>query len=169
MENIDPILGALLGAVLLLFGRRLFWFFVAVAGFVAGRQFAGEMLGPESAQMAWLIGLAGGVVGAIAGIFLQKLAIAAAGFLVGGYLTLELLRMSGVIGPVGWIGFVAGGLVGAILMAVLFRWTLIVLSAVLGAALVAQALPLTHTFRTACFLVLAAVGVLVQGRSKAER
>lgn len=169
MENIDPLFGLALGAVLVLFGRRLFWLFVGAAGFVVGREFAAGMLETESSRAVLWIGIAAGAVGAVAGMFLQKLAIAAAGFLAGGYIVLELLRMSAVAeGPVGWVGFVAGGVVGTILMSVLFRWALIVLSSVLGGALVAESLPVTPVLKTIVFLALGAIGVLVQGWKKRE-
>lgn len=168
MENVDPVIAFVLGAVLLLFGRRLFWLFVGAAGFVAAREFAVGLLEEVSAAAVTMIGVIAGVIGAVAAFFLQKLAIAAAGFLAGGYLALELVRASSPeLAQVGWIAFIAGGLVGAILMAVLFRWTLIVLSSVLGAALISEALPLESVLKTGLFLVLAAVGVMVQARKAA--
>ncbi len=165
METVDPIIGLVLGGTLLLFGRRLFWLFVGATGFVAGREFALGMAEEGARSAVTLIAIMAGLIGAVAAFFLQKIAIAGAGFLAGGYLALELIRASSPeLAQVGWMAFGTGGIVGAILMAVLFRWTLIVLSSVLGAALVAQSLPLEELLKTGLFLVLAALGVVIQSR-----
>ncbi len=79
-----------LGLLLLLLGRRLFWLFVAVAGFVVGVQAAPYILPHQSELFLLGIALVLGVIGALLAIFLQKVAIALGGFVAGGYIAMVL-------------------------------------------------------------------------------
>jgi hypothetical protein len=114
-----------------------------------------------------------GFIGALLAIFLQKIAIAVAGFLAGGKLALALVTAFFVHGS-NYPGatFIVGGIIGAILLLALFDWTLIVLSAVVGAYLIQHTIVLPQTGATILFVVLAVVGIIVQaaafrGRSAA--
>ena len=68
------ILFALIGVALLFFGRKVFWLFVAGAGFVAGMALTSSLFqGPE--WVAVLIGLGVGLLAALLAIVLQRFAI----------------------------------------------------------------------------------------------
>ena len=84
--TISAFLTLALGIVLLLFGRRAFWIFVAVAGFIAGLTFATLYMHGQSELVILLIAIVAGVIGAVLAIMLEWLAILIAGFLAGGYL-----------------------------------------------------------------------------------
>src|SRR6202040_2527735 len=91
MMNLSvPIISALIGAVILLFGRKLFWLFVAAVGFAAGVEFAPHLIHEPSPLLALTLALVLGFVGALLAIFLQKIAIAVAGFLAGGKLAVAI-------------------------------------------------------------------------------
>jgi drug/metabolite transporter (DMT)-like permease len=153
----------LVGAALLLFGRRLFWLFVAGVGFVVGAALATQWFGGQSDWMVLLIALAFGVIGALLSVVLQRLVVALAGFLAGGYvlytLALELQHE-----PLAWIAFCLGGVVGAILVTALFDWALIVLSALTGATVIAQNVSLDRSASALLFIVLLVLGVAVQAK-----
>ncbi len=71
--NQTAIVHLLLGIVLLLLGRRLFWFFVGVAGFLVGMNIAEQfVVGPPGTNL--LIAIVAGILGAVIAIFLQKVA-----------------------------------------------------------------------------------------------
>jgi hypothetical protein len=54
-------------------------------------------------------------------IFLKKFAVVVGGFFAGGYLLIELLKLLDVrTGDYYWLVFIAGGLVGAVLMSIVF-------------------------------------------------
>jgi hypothetical protein len=153
----------LLGAALLFFGRRLFWLFVAGVGFVVGAMLAAEWLGKEPEWLIILIALAAGVIGALVSVVLQKLVVAVAGFLAGGYVlyTLTLgLKYESLV----WIAFFLGGVLGAVLVLVLFDWALILLSALIGATVIVQHLTLDRLASAVAFLVLCVLGIVVQAR-----
>ncbi|MEP6672833.1 MAG: DUF4203 domain-containing protein [Chthoniobacter sp.] len=159
-----PILSAIVGAVLLFFGERLYWLFVGGIGFVVGMDLAARGL---AGQPEWIILLAAvlvGIVGAVLAIFFQRLAIGLAGFMAGGYLALAVLtNLTGsATGQASMIAFVIGGIVVAVLVVALLDWALIVISALVGAAMISQRAVHDALWRTVTFAVLFVAGVLVQ-------
>src|SRR6266542_1240759 len=86
MQFSVAIVGALIGAVTLLFGRKLFWLCVAAVGFAAGVEIAPHLVHEPSPLLALAVALVLGLIGALLALFLQKVAIAVLGFLAGGKL-----------------------------------------------------------------------------------
>ncbi len=148
------------GLALLILGRRLFWLALAALGFVAGMTYASDFLPGQSEGTALLIGLAAGVLGALLAIFLQKIAIGAAGFLAGGYLVLGLMRL--IDAEPSALGFVVGGVVGLILIYPLFDWGLIILSSLAGALILVQTLGAARAVSTIVFGVAFIFGLIIQ-------
>jgi len=165
-----PILSAIIGAIILLFGRKLFWLCVAAVGFAAGVEVAPHLVHQPSAILALSVALILGFIGALLALFLQKLAIAIMGFLAGGKLALAIaaaffVQLTAHLG----ITFLVGGVIGALLLLVLFDWALIVLSSVVGAYLIQSAITLPSSGSVALFVVLAAIGVVVQATAMRGR
>jgi len=155
----------LLGVALLFLGRKLFWLFVAVVGFVVGTGLASQFLQGQSEQFILVIGLLGGVIGALLAIFLQRLAVAAAGFVAGGYLMVTVLGWLGMGSQgVTWLPFLIGGVIGALLVVVMFDWALIFLSALVGAELVVNGLSARPSISLLLLVVLLVVGIVAQSR-----
>lgn len=149
------------GALLLLFGRRLYWLFVGVIGFVIGMRLAGELAIHQPPLVILAIALVAGLVGAILALWLQKAMVALAGFAIGGACAAMLLgRPSPEQAP--WLALLIGGVIGAVLVLVVFDWALIVLSSLGGAGLVAQAVPGREVLALSVFFAAAALGILVQ-------
>src|SRR5438132_12657733 len=86
MQFSVAIVGALIGAVILFFGRKLFWLCVAAVGFAAGVEIAPHLVHEPSPLLALAVALVLGLIGALLALFLQKVAIAVLGFLAGGKL-----------------------------------------------------------------------------------
>ena len=166
MQFTVPLVGALIGIVILLFGRKLFWLCVAAVGFVAGVELAPHLVNEPSALLQLTVAIVLGLIGALLALFLQKVAIAVFGFLAGGKLAgaiaaaffVHYVQYSTVI-------FVVGGVIGAILLLTLFDWALIVVSSLIGAHLIQSAIVLPPSGSTIVFLGLAVIGVLVQAAS----
>ncbi|MGD8402187.1 MAG: hypothetical protein PVJ21_00900 [Anaerolineales bacterium] len=159
------IVNVLVGVALLFFGRRAFWLFVAGAGFVAGLSLANNILEvPESVGL--IIGIGIGLLAALLAVFVQRFAINLAGFLVGGYIALQLLPMLNIDG--GWwttlLAFIVGGVVGIILVGLFLDWALISLSSLAGAALVMDTLNLSGGLGMVTFIILIVIGFVFQGR-----
>lgn len=163
MQASIPIISALIGAVILLFGRKLFWLCVAAVGFAAGVEFAPQVIHEPSTLVMLAFAIMLGFIGALLALFLQKIAIAIAGFLAGGKLALAMAAAFFVqLAPYYWITFLIGGIVGALLLLVLFDWALIALSSVVGAYLVLSAIALPPSGTSILFIALVAIGVIVQ-------
>ena len=111
-----------------------------------------------------------GFIGALLALFLQKIAITIAGFLAGGKLAIAIAAAF-LVQPAQyyWITFLIGGIVGAVLLLVLFDWALIALSSVVGAYLILSAFSLPASGTSILFIALVAVGVIVQAASLRRR
>jgi hypothetical protein len=162
------IVGALIGAVILLFGRKLFWLCVAAVGFAAGVEIAPHLAHEPSPLLALAIAIVLGLIGALLALFLQKIAIAVLGFLAGGKLAGAIAAAFFVqYAQYSTIIFLVGGIIGAILLLALFDWALIVVSSLIGAHLIVfqGAIALPQQGSTIIFLGLAIIGILVQAAS----
>jgi MFS family permease len=159
MDIINPILNIVLGILLLTTGKKLYWLFVAIVGFVIGLALASQM-GLTPQWMNYLVAFGVGVIGAILATFLQKLAIALVGFVVGGYGSFYLANtLLGIKSETtSWIAFFIGGIVGLLLVASVFNWALYLLSSWAGATLVTrtvtEGVKLDPTFGLVVFFVL---------------
>jgi len=154
---------ALLGATLLAFGRKLFWLLLGVLGFVVGFYLAGQFLAPQPGWLIFVIALVAGGLGAVLAVYLQQLALGLAGFLGGGYLTLQLMAIIGWgNGGFSWLPFVLGGILGAILVSAVFEWALIVLSSLIGSYLIIQPFVLDKNSANLTLFILLIVGIAIQ-------
>lgn len=151
------------GGLLLVLGRKLFWLLVAVLGFLAGFYFAGQQFGGDPVWLALGIGIVAGVAGALLAMVFQSIAIAAAGFLGGGLVALNLLEFIGM-GDVefAWVAFIVGGIIGIILISLIFDWALIFLSSLVGAFLIVNTVEAGSPLSTVIFLVLVVAGIATQ-------
>jgi len=158
---------AVVGVLLLLLGRRLYWLFVGGIGFVIGLSLATDFAHRRPDGTALLIGLGAGLLGIVLALVLQRLAIVVAGFLAGGWLGVELVRAVGAsMARTPWIPVIVGGVVGALLAATLFDTVLVILSSLVGAALLSEILAGRPVMRAVVFLLLVLVGIAVQTRRK---
>lgn len=167
-----------IGVVLLLFGRRLFFLLLGAAGFLLGFSLASsglpEALGWTASQEARLIvGLVAGVLGALLALLVQKAALVVAGVLLGAVAAWRALDLAGIDwGGVELVFVVAGAVLGAVLIRVLFVVVLIGVSAWIGTSLILPATGLEGTSAVLAGLFLLMIGVAVQageGRSKSEQ
>jgi hypothetical protein len=157
------ILSLILGISLLFFGRRLFWLFVGVAGFIAGLTLAPQLVSSQSELVILFIAITFGIIGAFLAVFLEGLAILIAGFLAGGYLATTLAVLLGAsvnIDPS--ISYIIGGIIGLLLVAVLFDWAIIILSSLLGAEIIMPFLHINESIHWGVLILLSVVGIAVQ-------
>lgn len=164
------IVTAIVGSVVLLFGRRLFWLFVAAAGFAVGLHWAAGAFPGRPEWIALLVALVAAAAGALLAVSLQLLAIAVGGFLGGVYVAQTAMRAfhepSG-IPP--WVVALIAGVLGAVLLLWLWDWALVALSALTGAALLAPLPGLDAALQSLLFVVLLAVGLVVQAGQLARQ
>lgn len=167
MAVLAPLLRAVGGAVALLFGRRVFWLFVAIVGFLAGFAIGQRLLPGSGSLVHILVGLGLGLVGALLSQAAPNLIAGIVGFLAGGYalssLAGSLVQLSNAIH---WVLFIAGGLIGIYLAVKFFDLALVILSALSGAgalsALGGELLKFSGTIQAIVFVVLAVIGIAFQ-------
>ena len=153
----------ILGIALLMMGRRLYWLFLGGIGFVLGYDIAKQIIHGQPQSVIFVIAFCAGVAGALLAVFFQKVAVLVGGFVAGGYLLVELLKeYGGGTGHYHWLLFILGGLIGAVLMKVLFRWTLIVLSSLAGSGLIIGSFHFGPKLVRLLFIFLLIIGIAAQ-------
>lgn len=158
------------GLLLLLLGKRLFWLFVAGVGFIVVFRFASQGLNMEPGWAVLAMAGVAGLVGALLAIWVQWVAVAVGGFLAGGHGLVRLVELTGFrfdLDPL--VLFLAGGVLGAVLLIALFNPALVLLSSVVGAALIVDTLQLPETESLVVFGALVLVGVVVQSRVETDK
>jgi hypothetical protein len=162
---VKAIVEVLVGAAMLLLGRELYWLFVGGTGFVLGTGLVARFLQGQAIWLTIVIAFTVGLLGALLALFVQKLAIAVAGFASGGYVVASLVSVLGMEARwVYWLASLLGGLLGALFVSTVFDWALLVLSSLAGAALIVQAVQLGPVPAILLFLVLTGLGIVVQAR-----
>jgi hypothetical protein len=157
------------GVAMLLFGRRLFWVFVGGVGFAGGMALGTQVLAEQPDWIVLSFGLFLGLGGALLALLLQRVAVAVAGFVAGGYAAFALAEMlQWGEGPWLWGTALIGGVFGAVVAGALFNWALILLSVLVGANLVVQGAALEPRTAGVVFIVLVLAGVALQGRALAK-
>src|SRR5262245_3236035 len=169
-DNVSPEVMAgimvVLGIVALLFGRTLYWVFIAIAGFLVGMALANEWLADKEQWIRILAAVGAGVIGAVLGIFIQRLAFAIGGFFAGGYLAIAIAAQMHAPGDQN-IWMIAGGVLGAIVAALVMDWAIIVLSSLAGATAILSPFvaKLGDQLFPVLFVALTVIGIIFQGRS----
>src|SRR5207244_3275719 len=135
-----PILSAVIGAVVLLFGRKLFWLCVAAIGFAAGVTLASHIVSEPTPLLQLTFAILLGFIGALLALFAQKMAIGLAGFIAGGRFAVGLMAtFVAQYASHYWLIFFIGGLIGTILPPMVFDLALILVASLIGAPLVTDA------------------------------
>jgi hypothetical protein len=156
------LINLVLGIILLTTGKKLYWLFVGVIGFIIGMGFATQLVLSPS-WLVYVVALGAGILGAILAFFLQHFAISLVGFLVGGYGALNLTGLLGISAQVSqWIAFIIGGIVGLLLVSSAFNWALYILSSWAGATIVVEAIGVQATVGTVVFFALFVLGMIIQ-------
>ena len=158
-----PAIKVLAGAAIVFFGRKLYWFTIAAVGFFAALELTSRLLGDQVAWLAITLALLVGVIGAALAVSLQRLAISLTGFLLGGFLLLQIINLFDLqLNAWVWLIFIVGGLLGIAMLAALFEWTLILLSTIIGSILITQSSLMPEGSRLLIFLLTFLLGISVQ-------
>jgi hypothetical protein len=164
------ILRIVIGAAVLLVGRPLYWLFVGAAGFVAAMTLTVRLFTGSPDWLVVLIGLAAGLLGILLAVFFQRVTVALAGFLAGGYVALTLVESLNLnLAILDWVVYVIAGILGLILASALFDWALILLSSLVGAALIVSTLAVGPPIKVLAFAGLAIIGLGVQAAQYRSR
>lgn len=158
------ILGRILvGLGMLALGRQLFWLFVGGVGFTFGINLAAQVLGEGQPDTTILLfALIFGVIGAVVALVLQKMAVNIAGFIGGGVIAMNVVEVMALdLGSV-LLPFIVGGVLGLILVSVLFDWALIVISSFAGATVIVQTFAMETAVSMLTLAILITLGIAFQ-------
>ncbi|HEV7517064.1 MAG TPA: hypothetical protein VGR07_12255 [Thermoanaerobaculia bacterium] len=171
----DPnarLLALALGVTLLVLGRRLFWLFVGIVGFFTVYQLSLDSLHLHPPGLRLFLALVAGLFGVLLAIFVQRVAVGIAGFLVGawlaaGFLGIDVgLRAHGAhalsASPGRLVVVLLAGIVAAVLALRLFDMALIALSSLAGAGLILDAAHAAPPSRPLFLVILAVAGIAIQ-------
>ena len=151
------------GIALLTLGRKLFWLFVALIGFEAGTYIAARVFTQQPEWIVLVFAIGVGIIGALLAIFLQTVVITGAGFIAGGVVGIRVLdAMNWDGGTLSVVAFIIGGIIGAVLVAMLFDWALIILSSLLGAITLTDVFVARSTLTLVVIIVLFVIGIVIQ-------
>ena len=153
----------ILGLIVLIFGRKIFWLSVSIVGFFVGMEFSRMLLAGQPTWVLFLVGLGAGLLGALLALLFQRVAFALAGFFAGAYLALLVAHPLGIGGTSVLLPIVCG-VIGAIVAALLMDWAIIVLSCLVGAGTVVAQLHLRDAQEAIVFVVLVLIGILIQAK-----
>jgi len=155
------------GILLLFLGRKLFWLFVALVGFLVGLTYIPQILPGQTETVILAVSLIAGLLGALLAVLLQKFAVGLAGLAAGGYIAYYLLQTITLnVGEYQWLAIVAGALLGAVMAGSMYDWALILLTSASGAVVITQNLPLSMPISAVILSGLTIVGIIAQARIK---
>ncbi len=162
------------GIALLTFGRKLYWLALGAVGFFGGIWLAGRFEGLDSAGLGLGISFLIGVLGAFLAVAAQRMAIGLGGFFIGGALAYGSAAWLAVPlewqpGPWLWIAGIFGAISGTLFAAVLFEASLLALTSLFGALLVAKASHVGPPHESLLFLILLCAGVIAQSGLRHDR
>jgi Domain of unknown function (DUF4203) len=161
------------GLVQLLLGRKLYWLTVGITGFLVGLAVSQVLLNLEPWWLDLVLSLGLGVIFAVLAVIVQRPMAALVGFFAFGIAAVLIGLLAGL--PPGhllvYVAFFVGGVIGLILVLVIFDWALIVSSAFVGSAAIASGFgellgrDQPMWLSPALIAVLFLIGVLVQYRA----
>ena len=153
------LLAIAVGVALLTYGRKLYWLALGAVGFFGGLWLAART--PELSATGLGLGASFliGVLGALLAVAAQRIAIGLGGLIIGGALAYWSAAWLAV--PMGWqpgqwlwIAAILGAMFGSLFAAVLFETSLLALTSLFGALLVAKASHVGPPHESWLFLVL---------------
>jgi hypothetical protein len=170
MNALPPVLSILAGLVLLFSGRRVFWLAAALAAFLFTYRLLVNVLGP-----GWISGLVAAVVGLVF-VWLAISFIRVVGVIVGalaGAVGLPIVLGLFGIQASWWVLALVGAIIGVIVVSLAFDWGLILMTAWMGANVIANdarsILPARPGVAGIALIVLLAAGILVQAGQLGRR
>ena len=163
-----------IGIALVLYGRKLYWLALGGVGFFLGLWLANQFLELGSTGLELGVGFLIGVLGAVLATLAQRMAVAFGGFLIGGSLVYWTLSWLAIVrhwqpGLWLWVSVIFGAMLGTFLAAFLFDVSLVALTSLIGALLIAKASHLGAPHEQWLFLLLVFIGMIAQSSNMKRR
>lgn len=151
------------GAILLVFGRKLFWLFIGIAGFLFGLEITEMFLGNQPLWIQMCVAIGMGCAGAVLAMLAQRVAFTFGGFFAGVYLAFRVTQSIAIDDINTILLLVIGtGIIGAIIATLIMDKAITVLACLVGAGAIVGEFDLSRSMYTILFIVLAGTGFLIQ-------
>lgn len=162
--------GLILGLMALFYGRRAFWVFASVFGFVIGLSLAANVGASLPAWAQPLLAIAFGGAGAALAFYAPRPVAAFIGGVLTALISLATLANSGLVQWLQAVIVIAVGVLGAYIFWRVFDWALIVATSLLGAGIASLSMmslfASARAFGVLPFAVLLASGIAYQRRDR---
>jgi hypothetical protein len=163
--NIVTIASIVVGLLLLVVGRKAFWFFLALVGFAVAVAFVPQLFPDLDGQTQFVVAIVVGIAAGAAAAVLAKVVVWVGGFVGGAYVGVIAWQTLVPAAPgFPWIPVVAGGIAGMLLAKFLFESVLVVVSSAAGASLIVHTIGVGESTGFVLLILLTAIGIIVQGR-----
>lgn len=151
------------GGVLLVFGRKLFWLFIGIAGFLFGMEITPIFFGDQPQWIQLSIAMGMGFLGAVLAMLAQRIAFTFGGFFAGIYLVLRGAQSFAMDDISTMLLFGLGaGIIGALVATMIMNKAITILACLVGAGAIVGELHLGHSLNTLVFVILTGAGFLIQ-------
>ena len=155
----------LVGLLLLLVGRKAFWFFLALIGFAVTVAFIPRIVPDIDPQTQVIVAIVAGIIGGAAASVLTKVVVWVGGFVGGAYVgVIAWQTLMGAAPGFPWIPVAIGGIAGMLIAKFLFESVLVIVSSAAGAALLVYTFQVGETLGFILLILFTAIGIIVQGR-----
>lgn len=168
MDILLPV-GVLVGVVLLLWGRKVFWLALAVMGFFIGFHFASQWTLHMTREMSLIAAGVGGLAGLAITLWLPRMAAAVGGFFFGFILALYAMPWIGIEGPLVFVIGLGVAILFAFASSYLLRTAISLSTSFAGALLITHSIPQLRPWEFLAILVLTLVGFCFQMRGKRRK
>jgi hypothetical protein len=157
------IVNGFVGFLLLASGSQLYWFFSAVVSFLIGEFVAVRFFNVAPGTDLIMIGMGAAVIGVLLTITARKLTLILVGFMAG-FLAASVLPglFNWHPGFNEWFLLIAAGVAGGLLVYFAYAYAVILLSALIGAQMLALAVHLGGVNPQVLFLAVLTLGIGVQ-------
>jgi MFS family permease len=156
------ILYILIGTALLILGRKYAWIFTAGIVYFVTLEVITNALSDFPYVLVIFIGLVFAASSALLASLTKPLAITLAGILAASYLFSLLATTYKWFPGQTWAPYLAGGLLGLVMIAAVADWTMLVFSSLVGAFMVTIGLSVDPAWRLVYFLGITLIGIIVQ-------
>ena len=157
----------LIGIALIILGRKALWLGVFSGSFLAGVQLLSYVLFDQPESTIWILSAIAASFILMLYLTLEKAMVVILGALGGGFFAFSICNASGFLAADTFSSkfaiYVAGGLVGILLMKLVFEWTMKAFTALVGAYMVSSFLIGQPIFQLLALVVLAIIGITIQG------
>ncbi len=160
----------LIGSILIIFGRKAIWLGIFSGVLIASNQILSYILFDQPETTTWIIA---GIIASISLVLyltLEKAMVILLGSIGGGFLAFTIIKSFHFTFNDTFITklaiFLAGSLIGILLLKLIFEWAITAFTSLIGAYLIASLIvgqPLIELF---LLFILTAVGIAIQGKGK---